>query len=281
LHTILFHIFASLDNQPRINYKMLKSIALIVLVFGLTQASVLPAGDLLRHGQLKAHSNAPSAIGAVRSDASAWVDQIMANLRAVIVKEGLNTIPLPPTSANFSETILGVTYHGEFMLKDGALRGLETIHRTGVADVSTEPNGDMVITVEGGVNDGQVGYTGIVKFMNIGPTIKATGTLKSVRVLLTIRLGAGLRPSLDKLDIVNLGTLNLDIKGLGIILNFLTEVLVNTIGNLVKNVVGELLQGVIKNLLNDIIDNTLNPPTPRFFEAVAAAGVRQAIPYIR
>ncbi|CAG7827240.1 unnamed protein product [Allacma fusca] len=103
----------------------------------------------------------------------------------------------------------------------------------------------------------------LAKFMDLGPTATITGTITNIRVKLNIRasIGAdGLVAQLDKFDVKNLGLLTVDVKGLGFILNFLVEIVVDVIGNLIKGLVGELLQGTIKNIINSILKNP--PPIP-------------------
>jgi len=259
---------------------MFKSIAIILLAIGLAQASSVV--------KAKPHSvqSIANPLATVRADDTAWVDEILANVRTQLLAAGLDTILLPDFILGFSQTILGITWHGEAGLSNGLLKGIETLHRTGTADVTIEPNGDLLVTLEAGVNDGTLAYALLVKFMDLGPKATATGTIKNIRVLITLRVDTQLRPKLEKFDIKNLGTLSIDIKGLGIILNFLVEIVVNAIGNVVKGVVGELLQGVIKGIVNSVIEGILFPETSRTLLQLAAIQqqaqhLAAPVPYIR
>ena len=63
--------------------------------------------------------------------------------------------------------------------------------------------------------------------MGLGPNGSLSGHLKNVRVQLKIRVNlvdAAVR--LEKFDVVSLGTLSVDIKGLGAILNIIAETVI-------------------------------------------------------
>lgn len=60
--------------------------------------------------------------------------------------------------------------------------------------------------------------------MGLGPKGSLSGFLKNVRVQLKIRLNLlDAAVKLEKFEIVSLGTLSVDIKGLGVILNIIAE----------------------------------------------------------
>jgi len=258
-----------------------KSIILVALAIGVAHGASVPVKDSTIQELLRyvAQGNTPKA------DAGNWVDEILANLRDEIKKNNLATVPIPDTSFNFSQVILGVNWHGEAVLTEGFVGGFETIHRTGAAELATDPNGDIIIFVDAGVNDGVLGAKLSVKFMNLGPTATVSGSIKNIQVKLGIRVNLFSKvASLETFDVHNLGTLSIDVKGLGIILNFLVEIVVNIFGNLVKGIVGELLQGVIKNLINQLIADTLYPEKyvrPLVLMQQHAAIIPRVLPYIK
>jgi len=55
-----------------------------------------------------------------------------------MIAAGLDNVELPDFKIGFEEKFLGIVWKGECGLHSGSLRGLETIHRTGVADVSID-----------------------------------------------------------------------------------------------------------------------------------------------
>lgn len=231
-----------------------KSVVLVALFLGVQGST--PLRDEVVQGLLKyaRNSNAP------RADASQYVDEVLANVRVELIKNGGGTIPIDDVTFGFSQEIFGVTWHGEATLAGGFVGGLETIHRTGVADLAVDPNGDIVITVDAGVNTGSLGADLSVKFMDLGPAATVVGTIKNIAVKLTLRVKLSTAMAqLDKLDIHNLGTLSIVVKGLGFILNFLIKIVVDVFGNLVKGVVGEFLQGPLKDIINTVIAKLLFP----------------------
>lgn len=234
-----------------------KILAVLLAVMSLTAGSIIP----LRN----APSFTPNAVGTKEAgllvDASGLVDQIMANVRVMLLQNGLDVIPIPPYKDGFSVTILGITWHGELELSNGHIDGLATLHRTGVADITPEPNGDYIVTADVGLNDCGISSGILVKFMGLGPDGSVSGYLKNVRVELKLRLSAvsetQFKVKLEKFNIKDLGTLSIDIKGLGAILNLVAEAIANVVGNLIKGIVADLLQGIIKDIVNSIIDQLL------------------------
>ena len=52
-----------------------------------------------------------SFLGDPQSDA--YIDKILENLRQLILDQGMDPMDLPDISTGFSDTILGITWHGE------------------------------------------------------------------------------------------------------------------------------------------------------------------------
>jgi hypothetical protein len=95
--------------------------------------------------------------------------------------------------------------------------------RNHVTFIKFQTNGDIVVEAEIGVNKGTLHYALLVTFMDLGPHATADGTLSKVRILMALRIRPDLIVHLDAFDIKSTGFLSIDVKGLGIILNFLIE----------------------------------------------------------
>jgi hypothetical protein len=204
--------------------------------------------------------NTPSGLAVPMADAGPYMDQVLANLRELMILNDLDRIVLPDYIIGFSRVILGVTWHGQASIYGGLVNRLETIHRSGPANLNVE-NGDIVFDTELEINDGTLFASMAVKFMNLGPKVSIEGSLKRVKVQIKCRIASGLdKVSLDQFNIKDLGLLDIDIKGLGLVLNFLIEIVSESIGNLVKGLVANVLEGAIKNLLSDLVSQTAFPP---------------------
>ena len=69
-----------------------------------------------------------------------YIDKILANLHTVIMENNMDPMELPDIETGFSDTILGITWHGSAKLKNGHFWGLSTLARTG--DTSFTVEGD-------------------------------------------------------------------------------------------------------------------------------------------
>jgi len=243
----------------------MKVIFVILALVGLSHAAVTAKDQLAKlvAGQIDEES-----LRQARADASDYLDQVLANVRELLVVAGLQIIPLPNATMSFEQEIGGVVWHGEAALHNGTLANMETIHRTGAADLTIEENGDTVVSAEVGVNRGTLHYDMFVTFMDLGPHATVNGTLSEVRALFALRITKDMNITLDVFDVKSTGLLTIDVKGLGAILNFLTELLVDFVGNVVKGIVVLFLEGTIKDVINDIISSILFPP--EIFTAIKA-----------
>ncbi|CAG7721251.1 unnamed protein product [Allacma fusca] len=192
----------------------------------------------------------------------AWIDAILEHARNVMRKKGLNQIELQPETSEFSRRIFGITFHGKASIYEGVLQGLETIHRTGVVSIKPEKStGDLIATFEVGVDHPTVRAKALAKFLSIGPSGNITGSFDKVRVKIVIRISknAGLHADLDTFEITELGKLSLNIKGLGSMLNYVVENIVEGLGNRVfKRKLREVLEGTIKKfIVNDVLKSSI------------------------
>jgi len=254
---------------------MNKTIFTVLVAVGLAQASIVPKDKL---AQLLGQSIDVDNLRQAREDASSYFDQVLANLREAMFQSGMNAIPMPDLNLEFEQNIGGIVWHGEAALYNGTLLHLDTIHRTGVAEISVEDNGDLVITAEVGVNQGTVHYEMIAKFMDLGPHCIVDGTLSRVRIKMSLRVDfSSMNVHLQTFDIQSTGVLSIEIKGLGAILNFLVEIVAGALGNLIKGLVATILEGTIKEIINQILADLFFPPTIfnaiRAVEAVVGASI--------
>merc|ERR1719285_823062 len=67
-----------------------------------------------------------------------YIDEILANLREIIIQEEMDPSSLPDEEAHFSKHIMGITVHGSAKLYNGNFWGLATILRTGETSFTME-----------------------------------------------------------------------------------------------------------------------------------------------
>merc|ERR1711962_1536045 len=82
-------------------------------------------------------------------ESDAYIDQILANLATTIIENGLDPATLPDADSGFSDTILGITFHGSAHLFNGHFWRLSTIHRTGDTSFTISHVGHIDIDVSG------------------------------------------------------------------------------------------------------------------------------------
>jgi len=238
----------------------MKAIFVFLGFLALTQAAV-SVKDIDVLSNLKFRDVDVQTVASIKADASAYFDQVLANLREEMEVLGLDNVVLPNATIGFEKEILGIIWHGEAGLYNGLLNGMHTIHRTGVAELSYDSgNGDILMQAEVGVNQASLGYSMTVKFMDLGPRATVTGKLTRVRLLLGLRVRSDFTVVMEKFDVRDTGFLTVEVSGLGIILNFLVEIVSSFLGNLLKRFVIELLEGTIRNIINAILSAILFPP---------------------
>ncbi|CAG0899755.1 unnamed protein product [Cyprideis torosa] len=205
-----------------------------------------------------------TALALPKENANEYVDRIMENVRALILANGWDNFDLPDQIAEFSETVLGITWHGSATMTQGFLNGLETISRAG--DAALELIGEGInIRTSLGFNDLFGGYRMRVEFMGIGLTAYAEVTIRTLEFYLdaTVTIGDETTPTqaiINEFKIGNPGYISINITGLGP-LNFILELL----GGIILNIFDGLIVGAIsdnlQNLLQEILDNLTQPPT--------------------
>merc|ERR1712168_1227976 len=190
-------------------------------------------------------------------NANEYADVILKNLRVRIVNKGLDPLILPVKSFEFSKKILLVEVRGSAKVYDGYLKGLSTLHRTGLASMSTNATHINVRTTIG-VNDLVGSYKASAKFMNFGPQFNILLGMESVGVAFEVVQATqkGSKPQLLSFAIVDLGEIKAEIDGNLAILDFFVNKFNNFVINLVKNFVVTALELPLKKLVQNVLDNT-------------------------
>merc|ERR1711953_693052 len=116
-------------------------------------------------GLALARTDVRSTLGDPQSDA--YIDQILENLRQMIQEQGLDPMTLPDLETGFSDTILGITWHGSATLRNGQFWGLFTIARTGDTSFTVVDN-VTELTAMLGLQGPRAHYDAHAEFMGVG-----------------------------------------------------------------------------------------------------------------
>jgi len=200
---------------------------------------------------------AVAAAPAPRDDVlNSYIDMVMDNLQVLIVEQGLDPADLPGASTGFSDTVLGITWHGEAEVYDGWLKGLSSIHRTDNSEFLYDGD-SSVIGMETGLGlDTMNGHYKLrAQFMNLGP--KADVTLKVHGA--SISFGAALdkakcRFHVSKMEVTKIGRISIDVHGLGP-LNWILELVVDMVANVVRLFIKGTIEDIVSGIANDALDD--------------------------
>merc|ERR1712002_163386 len=218
----------------------MNSAALLVLVAaGLSAANGLLFGkDIIQGG-----------------NANEYADEILKNLRVRILNKGLDPLILPVKSYEFSKKILLVEVRGSAKVYDGYLKGLSTLHRTGLASMSTNAT-HVKVRCTIGVNDLAGSYKASAKFMNFGPSFGINLKMESVGITFEVEqsMQKGSRPHLLSFGVVDLGEITTELDGDLNILDFILNKFNNFVINLVKDFVVTALEIPLKKIVQNILD---------------------------
>merc|ERR1712002_13937 len=188
-------------------------------------------------------------------NANEFADEILENLRVKILNKGLDPLILPVKAFEFSKKILLVEIRGSAKVYDGYLKGLSTLHRTGLASMSTNATHINVRTTIG-VNDLVGSYKASAKFMNFGPSFAINLGVESIGVTFEVvqPIQKGSRPTLLSFGVVDLGRINAELDGDLHILDFIINKFNNFVINIVKDVVVVALEIPLKKLVQNVLD---------------------------
>merc|ERR1712180_50528 len=166
-------------------------------------------------------------------ESDAYIDQILANLATTIIENGLDPATLPDADTGFSDTILGITFHGSAHLFNGHFWRLSTIHRTG--DTSFTIEGTKVrLTANIGVDAPTAHYDASAEFMGIG-------------------VSAGITANIADFGIYIDAEMDIAVSGLGP-LDWILELLVDFVDTFLKDWIVSLVEGPLKDLIQQLLD---------------------------
>lgn len=184
-----------------------------------------------------------------------YIDKVLENLRRVIIEENLDPLPLPSEEASFSETILGITFHGKARVYDGFFRGLSSIVRNGPTSFELLDNGQLKLTANVGLGRSSAGYSASASFMDIGVSASASADIAKVDCYLEAEmcLQPGCSLKLSKFEIKDIGDIDVDIDGLGP-LGWILGLLTGLIADLIKGALYDVIEGPLRDLLQGLLD---------------------------
>merc|ERR1712200_110427 len=189
-----------------------------------------------------------------------YADEILKNLRVRIVNKGLDPLILPVKSFEFSKKILLVEVRGSAKVDDGYLKGLSSLHRTGLASMSTNET-HVKVRASIGVNDLVGSYKAAAKFMNFGPQFTISLGMESVGVAFEVvqPIQKGSRPTLLSFGVVDLGQISAVVDSDLHILDWVLNKVNNFVINLVKDFVVVALEIPLKKLVQNVLDTAELP----------------------
>jgi len=188
-------------------------------------------------------------------NANDYADEILKNLRVRIQNKGLDPLILPVKSYEFSKKVLLVEVRGSAKVYDGYLKGLSTLHRTGLASMTTNAT-HVTIRTTIGVNDLIGSYKASAKFMNFGPSFGINLNVESAGITFEVVQATqpGSRPTLLSFAVVDLGEIKAEVDSDLHILDFFVNKFNNFVINLVKDVVATALEIPLKKLVQNVLD---------------------------
>merc|ERR1711936_518974 len=143
------------------------------------------------------------------------------------MEQGLDPMTLPDLETGFSDTILGITWHGSATLRNGQFWGLSTISRSRdtsftVVDNTTELTAMLSLKAPTGHYDAHA------EFMGVGVGASARIDVVEIQIYadITMTIGDELGFQLKDFYISHLGNISVDIDGLGP-LDWILEILVD------------------------------------------------------
>ncbi|CAL8072023.1 unnamed protein product [Orchesella dallaii] len=181
------------------------------------------------------------------------VDSALFLIRQKIVAQGRDEITLPPSTHEFSEKKLGITWTGTLILTNGKFVGLQTIQRVGDAKLSrvgdsrevaididlslTEPtfSNDFHLTFMGREKDGSI--TGVIERILFNLIFAVDLTTQKMRMI--------------DFKFKDISSISTQVDGLGTILSFLTTKIVQIVLNQKKWDIAHTVEGKLKSILTE------------------------------
>jgi len=190
-----------------------------------------------------------------------YIDMILENLRKYIMDNNLDPMGLPDLETGFSDTILGITWHGTAWLREGQFWGLTTIDRTGETSFTVDPVAGVVeLSATLSLSRPSAHYKAHADFMGIGVTADANIDIHDVQIFLdaTATLTSDGLPEgglqLKEFRISHLGSIDIDISGLGP-LDWILELLVDFIDTFFRDWIKDLVEGLLRDIIQDLFNS--------------------------
>merc|ERR1711942_376221 len=240
----IFYFFLVVAKIHRLELKMNSVAFVLLLATGLTAVS----------------AGINDIVNVHDGNANEYADEILKNLRVRIVNKGLDPLILPVKSFEFSKKILLVEVRGSAKVYDGYLKGLSSLHRTGLASMTTNST-HVKVRATIGVNDLVGSYKAAAKFMNFGPQFTISIGMESVGVAFEVvqPILKGSRPTLLSFGVVDLGQISAVVDSDLHILDWVLNKVNNFVINLVKDFVVVALEIPLKKLVQNVLDTAELP----------------------
>jgi len=199
-------------------------------------------------------SPAFKAVAETRGWTDEYIDMILGYLQGVITEQGLDPADLPEEEVSFSDTVLGITWHGSAKVYNGKFSGLSSIHRSGNTDFTLDGT-TLELIASLGINGASAHYDARAEFMGISVHAAATVDISSIDIYFVadMALESGGSLIIKDFQITNIGHISIDIDGLGP-LDWILELLVDAVGNSIRGWLADLIEGPIRDLLQGLLD---------------------------
>jgi len=189
-------------------------------------------------------------------NANDFLDHMLSTARPAIAQK--DPLTLPDARKGFEKKVLGIAVHGEAKIYDGFLAGIQSIHRTGDAEMEQSPDmTKLKISAHMGMSNLHGHYRMHAKFMNIGPSgeISLKVSMVSCELKVNVDMSSGKpKAQLEHFDINYVGKIDLHFDGLGP-LDWLINPLGGWIINLVKHKIADAVEGPLKKIIQDKMQN--------------------------
>merc|ERR1711935_246134 len=187
-----------------------------------------------------------------------YIDQVLANLRDMVIENSLDPAELPDAETGFSDSVLGVTFHGSAKLYNGKFWGLSSLGRTGDTSFTVEGTSAR-LTAYIGISGAHAHYDAKAEFMGISVHASADADVSDIQIYLDAtmdlaNLDTGLQ--LQEFHISHIGNIDVDFDGLGP-LDWILGVVVDFVDAFLKDWLVGLIEGPLKDLIQSILDDII------------------------
>ncbi|KAK3923664.1 Mite allergen Der p 7 [Frankliniella fusca] len=179
------------------------------------------------------------------------VDQVLDMARAEIANQRMDQVALPDITEKFKKKVGPISISGRFQARDGWVKSLASLQRTGDATMS-EDGDRIIVEVPLGLSDLQIGYGYKAKLGKLGPGGQLTATVNSNAVTLRASLlltDDACSLGVDSLVLNDLGKINVHVTGLGK-LNFLYSKIVTWVTSKLHDKIEDAVQKGLRDAIN-------------------------------